>query len=94
MRRNLEKSLKRSHIARARLKGYIDEHEEEYIRKSDAEIDSRIAFFDAKRVFAEDPEAVIKEGIGLTMLKKLAKISSARFFAYGPQLSVSIKAFF
>ncbi|MEM3958281.1 MAG: hypothetical protein QXO47_08790 [Thermoproteota archaeon] len=57
----------------------LEEHEEYWMKASDSEIDLWLAFFDMKRVFVEDPEAVIREGICKSLMKKLARISRGVF---------------
>jgi hypothetical protein len=71
------RSKERSHGAY--FKERLDEHEKEYMKKSTAEIDRDIAFFDAQRTFVEDLETVIRRGIAICLVKKLARISRGIF---------------
>ncbi|MEM3523554.1 MAG: hypothetical protein QXU11_09680 [Thermoproteota archaeon] len=57
----------------------FEEHEEYWMKASDSEIDLKLAFFDIKRVFVEDPETVIERGICKILFKKLARISMGFF---------------
>ncbi|MBO3842113.1 MAG: hypothetical protein FGF48_06815 [Candidatus Brockarchaeota archaeon] len=62
-----------------RLKESLVEHEEYWMKASDSKIDQDMAFFDVKRVFIEDPEAVIEKGMCIMLMKKLARISRGFF---------------
>ncbi|MEM2088863.1 MAG: hypothetical protein QXF52_09390 [Thermoproteota archaeon] len=64
------------------LKEWIEkskEHEEYWMKASDFKVDLEMASFDIKRIFIEDPEAVIREGICKMLLKKLSRISRGVF---------------
>jgi len=49
------------------------------MKKSDAKIDFDLTRFGAKRVFVEQSEAIMTNGIGIAILKKLARISRGVF---------------
>ncbi|MEM2088015.1 MAG: hypothetical protein QXF52_04995 [Thermoproteota archaeon] len=64
------------------LKEWIEEsreHEEYWMKASSFEVDLKMASFDIKRVFVEDPETVIEEGMCKMLLKKLSRISRGVF---------------
>ncbi|MEM3449722.1 MAG: hypothetical protein QXP38_12790 [Nitrososphaerota archaeon] len=57
----------------------LEEHEEYWMKASDSRVDLRLAFFDAKRVFVEDWEIEASDGMGIGLMKKLARISRGFF---------------
>ncbi len=61
------------------LKEHVVEYEEEYMKKSDAEIDCELAPFDTKRFFIESSEIEAVKGMGIALIKKLARISRGIF---------------
>jgi hypothetical protein len=63
----------------ASLRKNATEHKEEYMEKSDAEIDYKLVPFDIKRFFIESREIEAKKGMGIALIKKLARISRGVF---------------
>jgi len=61
------------------FKESIKEHEEDFMKESDAMIDYELAFFDDKRFFVEDWKIHPSNGMGITLIKKLARISRGVF---------------
>jgi hypothetical protein len=61
------------------LKKFIEGHGDYYMKKSDVKIDFDLTRFGAKRVFVEQSEAIMTNGIGIAILKKLARISRGVF---------------
>lgn len=62
------------------LRGSLEEYEDIWIKKGDAQIDYKMISFDTKRTVIEDPEtALLTENLGITMLKRLARISREVF---------------
>ncbi|MEM2941201.1 MAG: hypothetical protein QW304_06600 [Thermoproteota archaeon] len=57
----------------------LEEQEEYWAKASDSRIDLRLASFDAKRVFVEDWEIEASDGMGIGLMKKLARISRGLF---------------
>ncbi len=49
------------------------------MKKSDFGVDLELSFFDRRRIFAEDVETMIYEGMVVVLLKKLARISRGVF---------------
>ncbi|MBO3798061.1 MAG: hypothetical protein QXO47_01400 [Thermoproteota archaeon] len=61
------------------LKRSLEEHEESWMKASNLKVDLKLASFDTKRVFAEEPETFISYGICKILLKKLSRISRGVF---------------
>lgn len=61
------------------LKKSLEEREEYWMKASDFEVDLELVSFDTKRVFTEDAETIVREGMGISLLKKLARISRGLF---------------
>lgn len=66
------------------LKKSIEENEDYWMKKSDFEVDLEVAPFDRKRVFIEEVETIgppegVPKGMGICLLKKLARISRGVF---------------
>ncbi|MBO3839626.1 MAG: hypothetical protein QXN75_01855 [Thermoproteota archaeon] len=55
------------------------EHMEYWMKASDSRIDLEMAFFDRKRVFVEDWEIEASDGMGISLMKKLARIARGLF---------------
>lgn len=59
-----------------RLKESLEEREEYWMKEAkDFRVDLRMAFFDTRRVFVEDAETDVLEGMGIALMKKLTRIS-------------------
>ncbi|MBO3833227.1 MAG: hypothetical protein FGF51_07625 [Candidatus Brockarchaeota archaeon] len=61
------------------LKKSLEERKEYWMKASDFKVDLRLSFFDTKRVFIERAETNVGEGMGMALMKKLAKISRGVF---------------
>ncbi|MEM2049657.1 MAG: hypothetical protein QXU11_04175 [Thermoproteota archaeon] len=61
------------------LKESLESSTEYWMKASEYEVDFEIARFDIYRVFLEDPETVIKDGICEAIVKKLARVSRGFF---------------
>ncbi|MGB9717638.1 MAG: hypothetical protein ACPL4E_04260 [Thermoproteota archaeon] len=61
------------------LKKSLEEHEEYWMKASVYRVDLELAFFDRKRVFVEDWEIEADNGMGIGLMKKLARISRGLF---------------
>ena len=61
------------------LKESLEEYEDDWMKSSDAEIDCNIISFDTKRAIEEKSETVVDDNLGVTMLKRLARISRGIF---------------
>ncbi|MBO3841107.1 MAG: hypothetical protein FGF48_01635 [Candidatus Brockarchaeota archaeon] len=64
---------------RGPLHHIMEGYEEELMKASDASIDYIIIPFDTKRTVTEDYETWLGKGLGITMLKRYAKISRGVF---------------
>lgn len=74
-----EKKGKPGHSRGRTLRESLLEYEDSWMKSSDAEIDYRIILFDTKRTICEDPETVVEEDMGITILNRLARISRGVF---------------
>jgi hypothetical protein len=63
----------------AYLKDALERFEDEYLKAKIAEMDCRLALFDNKRFFVQEPEVVVEEGMGIGLIRKLARISRGTF---------------
>ncbi len=61
------------------MKKSLEEREEYWMKVSDSRVDLRMTHFDVKRVFAEDAETIVMEGMGIKLMEKLARISRGLF---------------
>ncbi|MEM3466048.1 MAG: hypothetical protein QXU11_10695 [Thermoproteota archaeon] len=72
------------------MKESLEEREEYWMKEAnDFRVDLRLAFFDTKRVFVEDAETDVLEGMGIALMKKLVRISRGVFNPTGMKESWS-----
>jgi|GEM_PF-1874640 len=57
----------------------LREHEDIWLKDRVSEFDYKIALFDVKRAFEEDPETMPEKGMGIMLLKRFARISRGVF---------------